>query len=72
MRRLTACVLAACLLPAACGGPTTPGPADDPSGPNTLTAAERAAGWRLLFDGSDDVRLARISAIGDAERLAGR
>jgi hypothetical protein len=52
MRRLTVCVLAACLLPAACGGPTTPGPAENPSGPNTLTAAERAAGWRLLFDGS--------------------
>jgi hypothetical protein len=52
MRRLTACVLAACLLPAACAGPTTPGPADDPTNPNTLTTAERAAGWRLLFDGS--------------------
>lgn len=26
--------------------------APEPSGPNTLTSAERAAGWRLLFDGS--------------------
>src|SRR5919197_1924822 len=28
---------------------TTPGATSPP--PNTLTAAERAAGWRLLFDG---------------------
>jgi Domain of Unknown Function (DUF1080) len=52
MGRLTACVFAACLLPAACGSPTAPVPADEPSGPNTLTPAERAAGWRLLFDGT--------------------
>jgi hypothetical protein len=36
---------------ASCSGPSRPQPIDDPSGPNTLTAAERAAGWRLLFDG---------------------
>ena len=36
---------------AACSASTRPQPVDDPSGPNTLTAAERAAGWRLLFDG---------------------
>jgi hypothetical protein len=35
----------------ACSSPSRPQPVDDPSGPNTLTAAERAAGWRLLFDG---------------------
>jgi len=36
---------------AACSSPSRPQPADDPAGPNTLSAAERAAGWRLLFDG---------------------
>ena len=36
---------------AACSASTRPQPVDDPSGPNTLTAAERAAGWWLLFDG---------------------
>jgi 3-keto-disaccharide hydrolase len=36
---------------AACSGPSRPAPVDDPTGPNTLTAGERAAGWRLLFDG---------------------
>jgi len=35
----------------ACSEPTRPSDDDEPSGPNTLTAAERAAGWRLLFDG---------------------
>jgi hypothetical protein len=39
------------LAAASCSGPSRPQPIDDPSGPNTLTAAERAAGWRLLFDG---------------------
>ncbi len=43
--------LAAVTFVAACSSPSRPQPADDPSGPNTLTAAERAAGWRLLFDG---------------------
>jgi len=36
---------------AACSGPSRPQPIDDPSGANALTASERAAGWRLLFDG---------------------
>jgi hypothetical protein len=36
---------------ASCSGPSRPQPIDDPSGPNALTASERAAGWRLLFDG---------------------
>lgn len=31
--------------------PNRPGQTDEPQGPNTLTPAERAAGWRLLFDG---------------------
>ena len=31
--------------------PNSPGQSDDPQGPNTLSPAERAAGWRLLFDG---------------------
>jgi hypothetical protein len=31
--------------------PAQPGRTDEPSGPNTLTSSERAAGWRLLFDG---------------------
>lgn len=35
-----------------CSNPARPDPSDDDqSGPNTLTAAERAQGWRLLFDG---------------------
>ena len=34
-----------------CAGPSRPQPVDDPSGPNRLRADERAAGWRLLFDG---------------------
>ncbi|MCP5109413.1 MAG: DUF1080 domain-containing protein [bacterium] len=29
-----------------------PAPVVEPAGPNTLTAAEQADGWRLLFDGS--------------------
>jgi hypothetical protein len=37
---------------ATCSSPAPrPGPVEDASGPNTLTAAERAMGWRLLFDG---------------------
>jgi hypothetical protein len=35
-----------------CSSPSRPEPPAEPSGPNTLTSAERAAGWRLLFDGS--------------------
>ena len=42
---------------AGCGGSTGTPPASvtpasaDAVGPNTLTAAEQSAGWRLLFDG---------------------
>jgi Domain of Unknown Function (DUF1080) len=49
--------LASILLPLAvtfvtsCSNPARPEPVDDQGGPNTLTAAERAQGWRLLFDG---------------------
>jgi 3-keto-disaccharide hydrolase len=32
--------------------PARPSEPDTTTGPNTLTSAERAAGWRLLFDGS--------------------
>ena len=56
--RAFAWVLAALLvgIPAtACSGPAGDPPAADgdaePTVPNTLTEAERAAGWRLLFDG---------------------
>jgi hypothetical protein len=45
-RSLSACSLLAALVAAA----TMPLLAQD--APNTLTAAEKAAGWRLLFDGS--------------------
>ncbi len=38
------------ILLVACGGVPGEGAAAQ-QGPNTLTAAERAAGWRLLFDG---------------------
>ncbi len=44
--------LAVVLLSAACSNPAQPGGVEEPTGPNTLTSAERAAGWRLLFDGS--------------------
>jgi hypothetical protein len=30
-----------------------PAPAPEPTGPNTLTSAEQAAGWQLLFNGKD-------------------
>lgn len=46
------CALAVALLSAACSNPTQPARVDDPTGPNALTSAERAAGWRLLFDGT--------------------
>jgi hypothetical protein len=42
-------IVAAAALFAACSNPVQP--EDEPSGPNTLTSDERAAGWRLLFDG---------------------
>jgi hypothetical protein len=35
-----------------CSSPAQPSGPEVPSGLNTLTSAERAAGWRLLFDGS--------------------
>jgi len=55
----SALTLATVVLAAACSGSAppapTPGqptpPVEEPAAPNTLTAAERAAGWRLLFDG---------------------
>jgi len=63
MRRLTrwTLVLFPAAIAAACSGAPpapapspTPSPAprvDQPPAPNTLTDAERSAGWRLLFDG---------------------
>ena len=44
--------LAVALLSTACSNPAQPAGVEEPTGPNTLTSAERAAGWRLLFDGS--------------------
>jgi len=35
-----------------CSSPAQPSGPEVPSEPNTLTGAERAAGWRLLFDGT--------------------
>ena len=51
VRLLAACAAAALLaaprpIPAQQAGITS-----GPAAPNTLTAAERSAGWRLLFDG---------------------
>jgi 3-keto-disaccharide hydrolase len=40
------------VIQAACSSPSRPSDAGEPRGANTLTSAERAAGWRLLFDGS--------------------
>ena len=45
-------MLAVVLLSAACSNPAQPGRVEEPTGPNTLTSAERAAGWRLLFNGT--------------------
>ena len=44
--------LATAVLAAACSSPAQPAAIDQPGGPNTLTNAERLAGWRLLFDGT--------------------
>jgi Domain of Unknown Function (DUF1080) len=52
VRGLNASVLALSLLSGACSNPAQPGTVVEPTGPNTLTSAERAAGWRLLFDGT--------------------
>jgi hypothetical protein len=50
MRRLAVIALTAVgLFGSACGGGER---ADEPPVPNTLTQAEREAGWRLLFDGA--------------------
>jgi hypothetical protein len=49
---LRAGVVLALLGLAACANPSAPSEVQEPSGPNTLTSAERAAGWRLVFDGS--------------------
>ena len=43
--------LALASLVAACTGTPKAEPAMQPSAPNTLTTAQQAAGWRLLFDG---------------------
>src|SRR5258706_312430 len=49
--RAAAVPAALALLLAGCGGHGAAGPVA-PDRPNTLTAAESKAGWRLLFDGS--------------------
>ncbi len=48
-----AVVLMPAALSMACSSPVRPSSSTpkDPGGPNTLTSAERVAGWRLLFDG---------------------
>jgi hypothetical protein len=52
MHGLKSWAIAMALLSAACSSPTQPAGVDEPGGPNTLTNAERMAGWRLLFDGT--------------------
>lgn len=49
--RVTGILIAIIAAAAACSSPSRPSPSGDPGGPNTLTAAERASGWRLLYDG---------------------
>ena len=43
--------VATALLIVACGGAPKSNPTQDAGGPNTLTAAQQADGWKLLFDG---------------------
>jgi hypothetical protein len=43
--------LAACARSAHVGSPTPAAPPEQSAAANTLTAADRAAGWKLLFDG---------------------
>lgn len=50
-RALTCALLAGVLAMSGCDNSSAPTRPTDESGPNTLSAAERAAGWRLLFDG---------------------
>ena len=62
MRIATGLAFAALML-SACGGEPpaapvepvaeTPAPAPEATGPNTLTAEQTAAGWKLLFNGTD-------------------
>ena len=52
MHRVKSWAIAMTLLSAACSNPAQPSAVDQPGSPNTLTSAERAAGWRLLFDGT--------------------
>jgi hypothetical protein len=52
VRDLTPWVLAVAVVATACSNPARPAGVEEPTGPNTLTSAERAAGWRLLFDGT--------------------
>jgi hypothetical protein len=51
IRRAALLVTTATVLSCSNANPSRPDDLDEP-GPNTLTAAERAGGWRLLFDGS--------------------
>ena len=69
-KRLMLIVLG-CVFLAALG--TTVGGADKPVAPNTLTDAERAAGWRLLFDGksADAWRAYRGKALPPEWHVAG-
>jgi hypothetical protein len=46
-----ACVAAACVAAPNAACAQQPGPASGPAPHNTLTAAERTAGWKLLWDG---------------------
>ena len=52
MRPCRPAAVAAALLAAGCGGHQAAAGPVAPERPNTLTAAESKAGWRLLFDGS--------------------
>ena len=51
------------------------GPPDEgqpvPPNSNTLTDAEKAAGWKLLFDGKSHRRMAQLQEAGCLQRLAG-
>lgn len=70
-RPLLACLLAAALASPAILAPST-APAEEGPAPNTLTEAEKAEGWTLLFNGEDlsQFRNYRSESLSDKWQVA--